>query len=72
MPIRTPRRDRYRSAALDYIAKAEPAPDSWKTQQTASIAEIQKPKGQLLLIPATSVQKLVEAAATAGACAVNR
>ena len=58
-------------AALDYIAKAEP-PDSWKTQQTASIAEIQKPKGQLLLIPATSVQKLVEAAATAGACAVNR
>ena len=56
-------------AALDYIAKGSPAPDSWKTQQVAAIAEIQKPKGQLLVIPSAAVQKLVEAAATGGACA---
>jgi hexosaminidase len=58
-------------SALDYIANGERAPDSWKAQQTASIAEIQKPKGQLLLIPAASVQKLVDAAATGGACAAK-
>ncbi len=56
-------------AAVDNIAKGAPAPDAWKTQQVAAIQEIQKPKGQLLLMPAASVQKLVEAAATSGACA---
>ncbi len=55
-------------AALDYIAKGGNAPDAWKTQQTATIAEIQKPKGQLLVVPSAAVQKLVDAAATPGAC----
>jgi hypothetical protein len=59
-------------AALDYTAKGERAPDSWKGQQTASIVEIQKPKGQLLLIPAAAVQKLIDAAAVGGACAVKQ
>jgi hexosaminidase len=56
-------------AALDYIAKGERPPDSWKAQQIATIGEILKPKGQLLLIPAVPVQKLVDAVATGGACA---
>jgi hexosaminidase len=55
-------------AALDFIAKKQQAPDDWKTQQLAVLQQIQKPKGQLLLMPAPAVQKLVEAAATGGAC----
>ena len=56
-------------AALDFAAKGEKATDDWKTEQLALIQQIQKPKGQLLLMPAASVQKLVEAAANGGACA---
>jgi hexosaminidase len=55
-------------AALDSISKRQPAPDTWKTQQLAIIAQAQKPKVQLLLIPSPAVQKLVEAAASGGAC----
>jgi hexosaminidase len=55
-------------AALDAIAKRQPMPDVWKTQQLATIEEWKKPKAQLLLIPVTAVQKLVEAAASGGAC----
>jgi len=55
-------------AALDVIAKGQPAPDSWKAQQLAIIDQAKKPKAQLLLIPAPAVQKLVEAAAAGGAC----
>ena len=55
-------------AALDAIAKGQPASDSWKSQQLAVIEQAKKPKAQLLLIPAPAVQKLVEAAATGGAC----
>jgi len=55
-------------AALDFIAKAQRAPDDWKAQQLALIQQIQKPKGQLLLMPAPAVQKLVEAASAGGAC----
>ena len=58
-------------AALDYIAKGEAAPDSWKAQQTAAIAEIQKPKGQLLVVPAASLQKLIDAAAGGGSCSAH-
>ena len=54
-------------AALDVIAKGQPAGDSWKAQQLASIDAAKKPKAQLLLISAPAVQKLIEAAA-AGAC----
>jgi hexosaminidase len=55
-------------AALDAIANGQPASDSWKSQQLAIIEQVKKPKAQLLLIPAPAVQKLVEAAATGGAC----
>jgi hexosaminidase len=56
-------------AALDALAKRQPAPDSWKTQNLSTIAELKKPKAQLLLIPADGVQKLVEAATVGGTCA---
>jgi len=55
-------------AALDAIAKGQPASDSWKSQQLAVIEQAKKPKAQLLLIPAPAAQKLVEAAAAGGAC----
>jgi len=54
-------------SALEAIAKGQPAPDSWKTQQLALIEQLKKPKAQLFLIPAPSVQKLIEAIA-GGAC----
>jgi len=55
-------------SALDAIAKGQPAPDSWKAQQLATTDQVKKPKAQLLMIPAPAVQRLIEAAATGGAC----
>ena len=59
-------------AALDAIAKGQPAPDSWKAQQFAILEQVKKPKAQLMLIPAPSVQKLIEAAAAGGACSTAK
>ena len=59
-------------AALDAIAKGQPAPDSWKPQQLAIIEQVKKPKAQLLLIPAPAVQRLIEAAAASGACSAAK
>jgi hexosaminidase len=59
-------------AALDALAKGQPAPDSWKTQQLAVVEQAKKPKAQLLLIPAPTIQKLVEAAASGGACSAGK
>jgi hexosaminidase len=59
-------------AALDVIAKGQPAADSWKAQQLASIDAAKKPKAQLLLIPAPAVQKLIEAAAAGGGCGSSK
>ena len=47
--------------ALDYLDRGERASDDWATQQFAVLAKAQKPKAQLLLMVAPSVQKLVEA-----------
>ena len=47
--------------ALDYLDRGERASDDWAIQQFAVLAEAQKPKAQLLLMVAASVQKLVEA-----------
>ena len=58
-------------AALDYLILDARATDDWKTQQLALLKELNKPKAQLLLIPLTGVQKLVEASAS-GACHVNK
>jgi hexosaminidase len=59
-------------ATLDFIAKGGAAPDDWKAQQLAAIQQIQKQKAQLLLMPAPAVQKLIEAAATGGACSTAK
>ena len=65
-------------AVLDAIAKRQPVPDSWKTQQLATLGQLnsldqmKKAKVQLLLIPVSAVQKLVEAASTSGTCSGGR
>jgi len=59
-------------AALDFIAKGAGAPDSWKAEQTSAIQQIQKPKAQLLLMPAGAVQRLVDAATKGGSCDVSK
>ena len=55
-------------AAMDALEKSGGADESWKAQQIAVLQQAQKPKGQLLLMPAPAIQKLVEAAANGGAC----
>jgi len=59
-------------AALDSIAKGQPAPDAWKAQQLAIIEQVKKPKAQLLLIPAPAIQKLIEAASAGGTCSSSK
>lgn len=59
-------------AALDAIAKRQLAPDSWKAQQVAILEQVKKPKAQLLLIPAPTVQKLIEAATAGSACSAAK
>jgi hexosaminidase len=59
-------------AALDAIAKHEPAAETWKTQQLATVEQLKKQKAQLLLMPVPAVQKLVEAAVSGGTCAGNK
>jgi hexosaminidase len=49
--------------ALDYLDKAQPAPDSWKTQQLVLIEQAKKPMADVLLMVAAPVQQLVEASA---------
>jgi hexosaminidase len=59
-------------AALDVAARGAVAPDDWKTQQLATIEQIEKPKSQLLVMPAPAIQKLVEAVAAGGSCAAPK
>jgi len=59
-------------SALDAIHKSAKPDDAWKSQQTVILTQAAKPKSQLLLIPDAGVQKLVDGAATGGACATNR
>jgi len=49
--------------AMDYLGRGERAPDNWTTQQFALLQQAQKPKAQLLLMVAPSVQKLIEVSA---------
>lgn len=49
--------------ALDFLDRGNGAPQDWKTRQLAAIEDAKKPKAQLLIMVAPSVQKLVEAAA---------
>ncbi len=55
-------------AALEFLSKGQQAPDDWKAQQLATLQLIQKPKGQLILMPGPAVQKLVQAASFSGTC----
>jgi len=59
-------------AALDAIAKGQPAPDAWKARHLAILEQVKKPKTQLLLIPAPAVQKLIEAATAGGTCSAAK
>jgi hexosaminidase len=58
-------------AAMDYLILGSQAPTSWKNDQLALLAELSKPKAQLLLVPVSSVQKLVEATGGGAACAAK-
>ena len=58
-------------SALDAIAKGTPLSNDAKTQATVRIADASKGKAQLLLIPAPTIQKLVDAATSGGACAAK-
>jgi len=49
--------------ALDYLDKGQPAPDAWKTQQQAVIAQAKTRQADMLLMVAAPVQQLVEASA---------
>lgn len=59
-------------AALDALEHGGNADEAWKAQQGAVVQQAQKPKGQLLLMPAPAVQKLIDAASIGGACAAPR
>jgi hexosaminidase len=48
--------------SLDYIDKAQTAPDPWKTTQTSLVEQGSKPKAQLLLVVVAPIQKLIAAA----------
>ena len=55
--------------ALDASAKGTPLADDAKAQLAATLAAASKAKAQLLLMPAPSIRKLIDAAASGGACA---
>ncbi len=57
-------------AALDWIAKGQSAGDAWRAEQVAAVEQVKKPKAQLLMIPASAVQKLIDATA-GGSCAAK-
>jgi hypothetical protein len=59
-------------AALDAISENAKADDAWKSQQSVILTQAQKPKSQLLLIPVTGVQKLVDEAAAGRACSGSK
>ena len=59
-------------AALDFAAKGGFGPDDWKTQQLAVIEQVEKPKSQLLVMPAPAIQRLVDAVAAGGGCSASK
>ncbi|HUL15401.1 MAG TPA: family 20 glycosylhydrolase [Terriglobales bacterium] len=58
--------------ALGVLASGVPVSGDWKAQQMAFIQSATKPKAQLLLMPLSSMQVLVEAVSEGGACAVPK
>ena len=59
-------------AALDALEHGGNTDEAWKAQQSAAVQQAQKPKGQLLLMPAPAIQKLIDAASVGGSCAAGR
>jgi hexosaminidase len=55
-------------AALDALEHGGNSDESWKSQQMAVLQEAQKATGQLLLMPAAAIQRLVETVAVGGSC----
>jgi hexosaminidase len=55
--------------ALDVLAKGASPNADWKAQQLSIIQSAEKPEGQLLLVPAPAVRKLISATGSGGACA---
>jgi hexosaminidase len=49
--------------ALDYLDKAQPTPESWRTQQLARMEQAKTPKAGLLLMVVAPAQQLIEASA---------
>ncbi len=47
--------------ALDYLDKAEPSPESWRTQQLTLVEQAKAPTADLLLIVVAPIQQLIEA-----------
>ncbi len=50
--------------ALDFLDKAQPAPDSWKAQQTALLDQAKTRSADLLLMVVAPVQQLIQASAS--------
>jgi len=50
--------------ALDYLDKGQSAPDSWKTQQIATMEQAKLRQADLLLMVVAPVQQLVEASSS--------
>lgn len=55
-------------SALDAIANSIPLSADQQSQLASTLAEAAKPKGQLLLIPAPAIQKLIAAASQSPVC----
>jgi hexosaminidase len=59
-------------AALDALEHGGATDEPWKAQHSAVVQAALKPKGQLLLMPAVAVQKLIDAASAGGSCTEPR
>ena len=57
--------------ALAALDRGERLPDAWKTAQLATVERAKKPKAQLLLMVAASVQKLIEASSRGAAATAH-
>jgi hexosaminidase len=55
-------------AALDALGHSGNTDEAWKAQQSAVVQQALKPKGQLLLMPAAAIQKLIDSASAGGSC----
>ena len=49
--------------AMDFLESGQQAPSDWATEQLGVLEQAKKPKAQLLLVIAPSIQKLIEASA---------